>query len=386
LQKQDNIMQRVAIVMALLAILSGTSANMGTAIVIAGTIHFFVCNPVIALLEAALLARWARVPLQRAIALMIAANCLSFFVGLLLGGRISLTLGGISQMLWGKGVTFFLSLPYLLALLTLLLFALTVLIEAMPLYLAQQRDWRWSIGHSARVNLISYGLLVFLYLKHSDFGFLTNRFQPDLRFIQTVPTTVYYITPDGMLASIPITGGAYRLLDEPRLSDEGWRTNIYAPPSLQLHRDSKSNRWWLATKWQRLFPVEVDPLHIPRNLWKQGKDAPIYSPDWRDASAEWRITPYLPTVYQGNQRRYSTALILPFRFDVSQNMGVFPCRAISLLPGDYAVFELGGCIWVLHMPTRRIGFLTEGSMPLAVVMPHTTKGKNEGQPSTPEVK
>jgi hypothetical protein len=200
-------MQRVAIVMALLAILSGTSANMGTAIVIAGTIHFFVCNPVIALLEAALLARWAKVPLQRAIALMIAANYLSFFVGLLLGGRISLTLGGISQMLWGKGVTFFLSLPYLLALLTLLLFALTVLIEAMPLYLAQQRDWRWSIGHSARVNLISYGLLVFLYLTHSDFGFLRNRFQPDLRFIQTVPTTVYYITPDGMLASIPITGG-----------------------------------------------------------------------------------------------------------------------------------------------------------------------------------
>jgi hypothetical protein len=102
LQKQDNIMQRVAIVMALLAILSGTSANMGTAIVIAGTIHFFVCNPVIALLEAALLARWAKVPLQRAIALMIAANYLSFFVGLLLGGRISLTLGGISQMLWAR--------------------------------------------------------------------------------------------------------------------------------------------------------------------------------------------------------------------------------------------------------------------------------------------
>jgi hypothetical protein len=41
---------------------------------------------------------------------------------------------------------------------------------------------------------------------------------------------------------------------------------------------------------------------------------------------------------------------------------------------------------VLHMPTRRIGFLTEGSMPLAVVVPHITKGKNEGQPSTPEVK
>jgi hypothetical protein len=371
-------MRRFAIVMALLAILSGTSANVGTAMAIAGTVHFLVCNPLIALLEAALLARWAKVPLQHGILMMIAANYLSFFVGLLLGGRISLTLGGMSQMLWGKGAAFFLSLPYLLAPLTLLLFALTVLIEAIPLSLGQRKDWRWSISNSAKVNLISYGLLVFLYLTHSDFGFLKNRFQPDLRFVQTVPTTVYYITPDGMLASIPVTGGAYRLLSEQQLSDQGWRTNIYSMPHLQLRRDSKSNRWWLATKWQRLFPVEVDPFHTPRNLWKQGKDEPIYSPDWRDASAEWRITPYLPTVYQGDQRRYSTALILPFRFDVSQNMGVFPCRAISLLPGDYAVFELGGCIWVLHMPTRRIGLLTKGYMPLAVVMPHAAKVKKQG--------
>lgn len=94
-------MRGAAIAALLTVLVSSTHANMGTAIVVAATGHFLVCNPIIAVLEAALLTRWAKIPFTRGLPLMIAANYLSFFVGLLLGERISLTLGGVSQMLLG---------------------------------------------------------------------------------------------------------------------------------------------------------------------------------------------------------------------------------------------------------------------------------------------
>lgn len=368
-------MRGAAIAALLTVLVSSTHANMGTAIVVAATGHFLVCNPIIALLEAALLTRWAKIPFTRGLPLMIAANYLSFFVGLLLGERISLTLGGVSQMLLGDDVAFFRSLPFLLGVMAILLFALTALLEALPLYLAQKRDWQWVIGNSARVNLVSYGLLVLLYLSVSDFGFLRNRFQPDLHFVQTVPAAVYYITPEGELASISVAGGTPRLLGKQIIAEPREFQFVYSMPVLQLVRDSKSGHWWLATKAERLFRVKLNPHYKPRTFWGQGEDNLIRNPDWRDASAEWSIRRWWePAVYQGRQYRYSTRLVMPFSFDLSQSMGVFPCRAVSLLPGDYAVMELGGRIWVLHLPTRRIGLLAKGYMPIAVITEQAGQG------------
>ncbi len=356
---------RLLMVVALMGLAGCAWSNMGTAVVIAAAMHFVLCNPLVALLEAALLTRWAQLNFARALTITLSANYLSYFAGLLLGNRISLTLGGIDRSLQGSEIAFLQSLPYLLMLFAVLLFALTAFIEALPLYLGGKRDWHWAIGNSAKVNLVSYALLTLFYLSFSDFGFLGNRFQPDLRFVQTAPATVYYIAPDGNLMAIPITGGTPRLLHKQVIEDTRPLRSAYAPGGLYLKREKKSLRWWLTFRNQRLLPLAIDSQRV-RN---QKADDEIRAPDWREGDAHWRIIGWAekPTVRYDEQKRYPVGLAFPFQFDPHQSMGMFPLRGLSYLPGDYAVFELGGRIWVLHLPTRRIGLLATGYMPIAII-------------------
>lgn len=349
-------------IVVLIAITAATWANMGTAVMIAAMMHFAFLNPIIALLEAALLMRWAQMPFSRALAAMLTANYLSYFAGLLFGSPLSLELGKASHTLLESEIAFFHSLPYLLGLLTVVLFLLTVLIELPVVYLAGKCRWPSALRNTVKVNILSYLLLVFFYLSSSDFGFIRSQFESDLRFVQTQPTTVYYIAPDGMLTAISLTGGAPRLLGKRVVEDMRTLQLVYAFRGMHLERDKTTAQWWLTFRNQRLLPIATNPPD-------SANAEIIHTLDWRQGEIRWRITeiPDKPAVVHDKENRYSIGLVMPFHFDPCQSLGVFTMRNVSYLPGDYAVFELGGRIWVLHMPTRRVGLLARGYMPVAIM-------------------
>lgn len=80
--------------------------------------------------------------------------------------------------------------------------------------------------------------------------------------------------------------------------------------------------------------------------------------EWTAVAGVWAYNGL--EVYYRKQQQYALGMETPFL--------VWFTRRATCLPGDYVVFQLDDYVLILHMPTRRLGFLATGRSPLVVML------------------
>lgn len=345
---------------------------MGTPLMWLGMFQLTFGNALIGAIEALALRFAFRLPYRRGLVLMTFANYASMVIGWFLLQFLELPFNRIPP-----GVDVLRMLPKAIAALWVLLFLWTVLAEAPfvhHLFPPEGRSFRLSLKASLLAQAVSSLFLAPLYLSASNYGFVTQtKIQPDLRFVQPLAAQVYYIGLDGDVWRIR-TDGTGR---------EKVKALGCTSPSARLYakRDKNTGRWdlWCACYRDR---SEQD-LRVLRNISQ--KRMPVYP--WeakrgkRDVSQPWDFG-FALDYRSPNEREWTavagvwadSGLVVYYRKGEQYALGmetpflVWFTRRVTCLPGDYAVFQLGDYILILHMPTRRLGFLAAGRSPL-VVMP-----------------
>lgn len=344
----------------ILALAPPAWANMGTPLMWAGLLQATVGNFLIGAVEAITLRIAFRLPYSRGLVLMTLANYATMVLGWLL-----LKVSGYSLQSLMPPEQLLRFLPVLLHIAIAGLFVSTVLAEApfvYRLFPLDARQWRKAFKGSLLAQTVSTLMLVPLYLSASNYSLITQaKIQPDLRFVHAPPAMVYYIGSDGDIWRIRTDGaGRTKLLDA---NLRGW-VGLF----LKRSPDGKTWQLWMEKGRQKrklLDSIIAPPLPgekkqdliAPRDFGRAVDWRPPESREckvWTDVWAAWGL--YVDC--EDRKRSYSLGIETP--------LIAWTSRYATVLPGDYAVYQLDGQIVVLHLPTKRIGFLTRGSNPVVV--------------------
>lgn len=360
-----------------LALAAPASANMGTPLMWLGFLQLAFGNAIIGAIEALTLRFAFQLPYRRGLVLMTCANYASLVIGWFL---LQFVEGPFNRI--PPSISVLLMLPKLIAVLWVVLFIWTVLAEAPfvhRLFPPEARSWYTTLKASLLAQTVSSLFLAPLYLSASNYSFVTQtKIQPDLRFVQAPAAQVYYIGLDGNIWRVHIDGTGKQKVKDANATDPSAR--LYAK------RDRGTGRWdlWCSrcgrstegdvkllegislkrmptrrtTSLEEKSAKESREVSQPRDMGMPLDYRPLQERDWTvfvDVWAERGLQ-----VYHHGQRSYTLGMETPFI--------AWFTRWATCLPGDYVVFNLGDYILILHIPTRRLGFLAAGRCPL-VVMP-----------------
>lgn len=325
----------------LAAAASPALANAGTALIWLSVFHLFFGNLVIGILEA-LVAQWV---LRRRhgidvglIGWMMLANYATMAAGVFgLGPLIT----WLEPQLLGRHPMA--NLPWLIALVLLAAFAVTVLVEwgilhagvrfaTSSLVIPGLRGMTWRANLAAQC--VSYALLIPLYLSASGTSLLTEvRRERDLAFVKTPAAIVFYVAPDGSLMKLTLDGRAPVSVTPADFLTAA--ISFYGGEERFMRINSRS------------FHREVIDLRPP-GPWRYAVEVGFWPID--GLRIEDRQT--------GTRRRL--ALEMPFFL-------WYPKDA-TVLPGDQVVYQVKDYLVVYDLHTRQIADLGPGRNPV-VIMP-----------------
>jgi hypothetical protein len=323
-------------------------ADAGSPLMWAGAFHLLIGNALVGALEGALLVGVFRAE-KRRWWLMIPANYVSMFAGVLLMAFLPF-----------PGVTI-LNFRLFAAVWLLLFFGVTVLLEWpfgwLMLREGGHRLWR-SLGAISAVNLASYAILILFYWLLSNASLLRETVRDQsLLAEQPGDEQVYFLSPDARrFCRIGLNGqGLVVLGDLPReISDPRLTAEMSSP-----------GQWNLLAEDGRLSErrrLVAGGLMAQRmSSWWEGPPYEKWS-DLRDETGPWQARcvhydPFLRLTTPGGDR-----LLV-----VHTPMVTWGITALTNLPGDRAVFQLGDQIVLLEMPTMRMALLTRGLSPVVAL-------------------
>jgi hypothetical protein len=338
-------------------------ANMGTPLMWLAWAHLYIGNAVIGLAEAVVLALLFRTRWIRSIFLMVAANFASMMVGWL-------------AIEWSKGflaaaITIY-NVRVTLELLTCAFFVVTTMIEWPFCYWSfpKKRGRGWlSLGASGCVNVLSYAVLIYLYLSVSNTSLLTHTSPAEASSIlKRNDLIIYFLSSDGhSLNMVDVKGH-----DERRIVDVG--SEMKRP---LLYVCDAGERMDLRVMWDDPNDMSAKRKSAALVNGLSGKTAvsqPCASVEQRfrgevtdfrtDQERNWIIRgwPYaiegLTADSKSGGQRISLALETPFIN--------WPVTNVTILPGDQVICQLGDQIVVVDLETRRIGLITRGISPVVI--------------------
>ncbi|MCX7924873.1 MAG: hypothetical protein N2554_03560 [Fimbriimonadales bacterium] len=344
-------------------------ANMSTAMESASMLHGMLLNPIVAILEAALITLLWRVRFPYALLTMLGANYLSFFIGYLLNRPLSRAVGYPFYTLFGDATWYWsVALPLALLLAIGVMYGLTVLVETALARLVSH-SWRDALRRMALVNGVSAIGMLGYYLYWSDFDFLRLPKEPNAEFVQTAPATIYFVDLQGRLCTVSPQGGEVTVIDESR-------GRIVEGISRQVVRSAEIYRvvdeqWALLLRSHGMeitfkTPYPPSDLRQPKPLAERA--FAIY-PDWREEPSPYKVQPTRLDgiiVSKDDQELFRIRMNLPHDVDPGQEDGFFIATNPNVLPGDYVVYEFGCRVMITHLPTRRTAKLADGYAPITM--------------------
>jgi hypothetical protein len=324
-------------------------------------------NLVIGIGEGLLAARWFQLRKLRAVGIFILANYLSMSTGL-----FSLaSLGGHLKDHFPKEVLVYGEV--LLISLGFLSWLLSVIIE-WPFCLwavrRLERRVRRATVLSLRIQTASYAILVPVYLYASTISLYTSgRTLPDTRFTANPKTELYYVAKETRdIWSIRLDGSDKRRVAEHAVPEQ--------VGNLFLQSAGEKVELW-AKDWKKTVKLLDDVPASPRVAkLSQSREGQYPALDLRPQDERvWKVTSYFGVgtwaipgfavegTSNGRPNRYHLALETLFLWAWWSD--------VTVLPHDEAVAQLNDVIVLVHLPSRRVGFLTEGESPVVVSVPES---------------
>jgi hypothetical protein len=341
-----------------------TLANAGTPLMWVGMFHLALGNLAIGVVEGLLLAAIARTPKTRAVALMVAANYFSAWLGWV-------AIPGFNALFdtWIEPEPPLLHLETRLAVVASATFLLSVLVE-LPFAFVALRSTTRSIGARAAANVgvqaITYAALAFLYARVSEASLLTEwtRVRDAAELSPPKGFTVYFIGPDNAsLWSVPVGSGS------PTNLDTG--TIFPNPPGEDLAIAASQDERGLSL----LLLNEPRPIPLVTGINGTLPEPPFDPDDWGDR-VRFRAFPLQtgvrPLRWVGTPLRWSgIAAFDPGTHNQEVSIAYevpterWAGRSITVLPDGSVVFAFGQQICLLT-PDRRIAPLAVGSAPIVI--------------------
>jgi hypothetical protein len=357
----------------LLLLPSIAQANAGTPLMWASILHLTIGNAIIGLLEGLVLARLYRIHKGKAVSLLILANYLSAWLGVMLVNEASesiaqhMNINSAWRVLW---------------IVILSTYAITLVIEFPFLAAALYRSPGWfrkAICGTLIVQTLSYTILFGWYWTASGTSLYTRNTVVELSSIDVPDHLVlYYISADdGDVYERPLTG-----IDQTQVFDldsEGQNDRLLVQrPSIE------STRWDLAVRLEtddrsssKIIVIRESFALIavpsPRSMLS---DPPEHQGTWFNfgqvpklgeaESSPWQFrTGFWPIQgLSGDQpvteKRIGLALETPF--------ARWAVRNATHLPGDKVVFQLGADQICIYDPDkRRVALVVRGRGPIVVL-------------------
>ncbi len=346
---------------------SPAAANMGAPLLLLGGLQLVWGNFFIGAIEALVLRLTFRLPYRRGLVLMTLANYFSMLVGLALIRLVALPLERATPSL-----QILQTLSSVMTTMWVSFFVATVLLE-MPfvyrLFPEERRSWGKTLCASTLAQGVSYLILVYLYQGVMNYSLVTQvLLQPDLHFTHPLRAQVYYIGLDGDIWRVYTDGTGRQKVKEAGITDR-WAL-LYARAA---ERGSRWELWCVSMdgsiagepvthRTRLLNHISSRRVAIRKEPYPGLYPKPLdYRPQNQREWTVW-VLPWAEEgmrVYHGGSEEYSVAMGTPVLY--------WRVRAATCLPGDHVVFQLDDYILILHMPTRRLGFLAAGRSPLVVV-------------------
>ncbi|WP_414550765.1 hypothetical protein [Anabaena sp. CCY 0017] len=288
-------------------------ANAGTALLWAGIIHLLAGNGVIALIEARLLSKWFHTPHSKTISILILANYISAWVGLLSLERLSRNLATITI----ENVHVWLYIFVALA------FVMTLIIEYpffWILFYKQQNSFAKALKATFIIHGISYLLLLVWYGWASQTSMLTqldvvsaSELQPREEYV------LYFISAENKQ---PIRSNlAGKLQQTMQLSEFDSVIPEVRPPSRSVPKLTENTNW------------------------------------------EYRLSYWSAGGITGENKSEN----LSFQFALETPFAWWRVSHATHLEGDFVVFQLGkDQICILHPEQRKIALIVRGTQPVVV--------------------
>lgn len=347
-------------------------ANAGTPLMWATASHLVIGNALIGVLEGLLMGWWFQAPRGRAIALMIAANYASAWVGgvLIRGavvGSIPMDLNNGWKWFWiMAGVTY----------------CLTLVLEWPFMTVALQRKPGWVkriVGATFAVQSVSYILLFGWYWLGSRTSLYTKTqivMPQDLSMPESV--SVYYIAPsDGGVYRRALAGGEARKVFDLQSTNKNDRLFVRTSPA-------NTNLWDL------MALIEGPEIRAPRVLSVLTNLNVDGSPDWRGGSDDphrvegtWFNFGDVPALGSATNSSWKfragfwsaeglrvsrRATDEWFRVAYETPFGAWAVRNAVHLPSDKVLFQLGDDqVCVFDPVERRVALLWRGKGLVAVI-------------------
>lgn len=346
--------------------------NMGTPLMWMGCGHLVFLNLLLGLGEGSLLARWGKTPRPRAIWLMIAANYISAWLGYLV---LPPLLGWLGHDL-GSGPLLY-RVEWVLVAAVGVAVVVTIVLEAPFVVLALRRSPRsvgQRVGAAVWVQLVSYTLLILMYLLISPMSVITRceRVRDLTKLNPPAEAWVYFEYGESVWRS--------------RLDGSG-REHVMGMPGF-----SRQDDWWDGGLWARMSEEEglveilrsmrggstivgrVEYSVIGDRSEHQGSEGPAttWSVDFRPVEARPDLYTAFPLAemglvhrewYSSGDERFTRDI---FAVNFANPLMRWRAGYPTILPGGLVVFELGGQVMLMDKE-RRIGVIAEGRSPVVVM-------------------
>ena len=358
-----RIMAVTGLLVGLLLPTSPAYADAGTPLMWLGIGHLLFGNLIIGIGEGLLAARWLKLRKPRTVGIFILANYGSMIAGLYL----LTVLGTRLKDHFPKEV--FVYGGVLLVVLGFLSWLLSVVVEwPFCLWAVRKSEHRVrrAIVLSLGVQTASYAILVPVYLYASTISLYTNgRTLPDTSFTANPKAELYYVekaTRD--IWSIRLDGSGKRRVAEHVVPEQfrnlflrsaGEKVELWAQDGRDTVKlldgvPASPRVAQLSQPWDGQYPA-LDLRPQDERAWKVVSHFGV---------GTWAIPGFgvEGTSNDGRTDCYHLALETPFLWAW--------WGEVTVLPHDEAVAQLNDAIVLVHLPSRRVGFLTEGEAPVVV--------------------
>lgn len=336
-------------------------ANAGSPLLWVGIFHLLLGNTLISAVEAILLSRLFKVPGRMLAPLLIPANYLSAWVGLLLiGSHIRGKLHGIT--IEALHFWFWILLPLVIT----IFFVLTLILEYPFVWLAlRQREnaFKEALKATAIVNGISYLILFGCYGAISDISFSTQ--------LQVVSPTqiqapkgydLYFLSPDGKEVIKTDLLGTRReqvkVVNSPQPQDKLLvRRNGQNKVELFIQASDRSSQF----REEIILPNVTASVPLPETL--NGYPINRHQVPKLTSSTEWdyRTGFWAAQGISGWNKKQN----LHFRFALETPLIAWLPGNATHIDGDFVVFELSGDqICLLQPQARKIALIARGRSPV----------------------
>jgi len=351
---------------ALLLVPTLAMANAGTPLMWTTLAHLFVWNLFFGLVEGTLLWLMFRPPFWRAVILLVLANYMSAWAGMLVLGK------------WGPRATlenFHTMIPSLV----ILAFLFTLIVEFPFVLLSFPRrkgNWLRALIAVAPINILTYLALFWGYKNASDTSMISDLALVPIQHMQApAGYQLYYISPDRTrIMRSDLSGNEVKEVGEIQAT---WDTRL-------LVQSGSDRRFNLVSAWSegekngrkpRLILSDFAAQVAPDQVVRPGDEPPGRFSTW--------AFPKFPTTdglaYYGGSyptdglRCYNESGQQQFHYALSSVLLSALVMDAVRLEENFLVFQIAGNICLLQPEKKRMAIITRGWSPLVVKPPASTR-------------